>query len=341
MAYVAGAQPYAPGAEAPPYAPGVGAQPYAPGVQAQPYTPGVQQVVIGKPAAGPQPPPLWQAAHAQHHGAGAGSDATSQPRPVPREVEEVLACRDPRLPPEVRLAFVKKVYGILFSMFLVTFGICVPFVFFTARTLAFLEAHQWIVAVVGVILAIQYMFNMCMMCGALCGSFGMMKGYMRMMKTVPWNYLYLFVFSGCFGVVVGLICAQYTAQSVLLVFALSAVLIVALTVYAVMTKADFTGYGAYIMVMILGLLMLLLVAGFFPGSKILHKVIGAAGAMLFGFLIVYDTQQIFGSGSSAFGGGSRELEYSIDMYAFAAWNLYLDFINFFIYLLQLLGGRRE
>lgn len=47
----------------------------------------------------------------------------------------------------------------------------------------------------------------------------------------------------------GFICAQYTVKSVLLIFALTFVLIVALTIFAVVTKADFTGCGAYIMVL--------------------------------------------------------------------------------------------
>lgn len=44
---------------------------------------------------------------------------------------------------------------------------------------------------------------------------------LRMMKTSPWNYLYLLTFSVCFGVITGFICAQYTVQSVMLVFALT------------------------------------------------------------------------------------------------------------------------
>lgn len=310
---------------------------------AQAGTRATQQVVVGKPDEEQppvQPPAVWQAAQAYRPGAPAGGAAPRPLRSAPAEME-IFACKDPRLPVDVRLAFVKKVYGILFTMLLVTFGICVPFVFFTGDTLTFLRAHQWIVLAVGVILLAQYLFNMCMMCGAMCGSTGMMQGYIRMMKTVPWNYIYLLVFSSCFGVVVGFLCAQYTVQSVLLVFGLTAVLILALTAFAVRTKADFTGCGAYVMVLILGLLMLLLVAAFFPSSNVWHKVIGAAGAIVFGFIIVYDTQQIFGSAAAAFGGGSRQVEYTIDMYALAAWNLYLDFINFFIYLLQLFGARRD
>ena len=47
--------------------------------------------------------------------------------------------------------------------------------------------------------------------------------------------------------------------------------------------------------------------------QVMSKVVAGAGAMLFGFLIVYDTQQIFGSASASFGGGKRDLEYTIDM----------------------------
>jgi len=37
----------------------------------------------------------------------------------------------------------------------------------------------------------------------------------------------------------------------------------------------------------------------------------------------------------------RQFEYTLDMYAFAAYQLYLDFINFFLYMLRLLGERRD
>ena len=75
-------------------------------------------------------------------------------------------------------------------------------------------------------------------------------------------------FSVCFGLFVGFLCAQYTVKSVLLIFGLTFILIVALTIYAVKTQADFTGCGAYIMVLFLGLIMLFLVYSFFPGSRV-------------------------------------------------------------------------
>ena len=160
-----------------------------------------------------------------------------------------------------------------------------------------------------------------------------------MMVTPPWNYLYLMVFSVCFGVLVGYVCASYTAESVLLVFALTVVMIVCLTVYAVRTSADFTGWGPHMLVICVGLLLLLLMYFLLPDRTLFSRLAGAVCAIIFGMLIVHDTQLIFGSAALGFGGSAKQYEYTIDMYAFAAWNLYLDFITFFLYMLQFLGNR--
>ncbi|CAE8621315.1 unnamed protein product, partial [Polarella glacialis] len=108
----------------------------------------------------------------------------------------------------------------------------------------------------------------------------------------------------------------------------------ALTIYAIRTNADFTNSGAYMMVGMLGLLMMIMLSVFFPTNSVWSSLIGGGGAMLFGFMIIMDTQKIFGSASQAYGGGQRQFEYSIDMYALAAWSLYLDYINFVLYLLM-------
>eukprot|EP00928_Gymnodinium_smaydae_P037646 TRINITY_DN2609_c1_g1_i1.p1 TRINITY_DN2609_c1_g1~~TRINITY_DN2609_c1_g1_i1.p1 ORF type:complete len:326 (+),score=71.65 TRINITY_DN2609_c1_g1_i1:71-1048(+) len=275
----------------------------------------------------------------EHHQHAQAHSISGQPQDQ-RNLEILqMSCRDAHLPSSIRLGFVLKVYGILAFMLAITFSISLPFIFAKDATMEFFEKNTWVLIVVMAIVLAQFMFDMCMSCQMCCGSTGLLERYLRMMKTVPWNYIYLTVFSVCFGVMVGFVCAQYTAESVLLVFGISVLLVVALTVYAVRTKADFTGCGPYMVVVLLGFVMMLLVASFFPGSKLLTKFVGAAGAMVFGCIIVYDTQLIFGSASGSVGGGKRNFEYAIDMYAFAAWNLYLDFINFFIYMLELLGNR--
>lgn len=252
-----------------------------------------------------------------------------------------MPCRDADLPPEIRLEFVKKVYGVLLVMLIFTFGIASPFVFAHDTTLHWFSHNIWLLAIVGGLLMAQYMLNTCMACEMCFGGSSILQAYMRMMRAAPFNYLYLLTFSGCFGVLVGFVCAVYSVESVVYIFAASAFLIAGLTIYAVRTKADFTSYGPYIMVGILGILLMLCMGFLVPGSGFFARLIGAAGATLFGFIIIYDTQQIFGSASEALGGGVRKLEYTIDMYALAAFNLYLDFINFFFFLLECMGQRRE
>jgi len=249
-----------------------------------------------------------------------------------------MSCLDKNLPPEIRLNFVKKVYGLVGLMLLVTFCLAAPFVFATEEALSWMDKHSWVKHTALVILLFQHAFNTCMMLQMCCGGSSLFACYMKMMITVPWNYLYLFTYAVCFGLVVGVICAGYTAESVVLVFFAALLLIIGLTVYAVRTKADFTGCGAYILVLIMGLLLLLLLGISIPVGNMVFRIIGCLGSIIFGFIIVYDTQLIFGSDS--FGGGKRKFEYTIDMYAFASWNLYLDFINFFLYLLHFLGQRR-
>lgn len=237
---------------------------------------------------------------------------------------------------EVRTDFIKKVYGIVICMCLVTFGLASPFVFNREAAKAFIIKHWYIVLVCMVLLLVQHIFHLCMTVQMCCSANPtLFIAYMKMFKTVPQNYIYLFVYATVLGVLVGVITIPYTAPSVCFVFLLCAAIIVALTVYAVKTKSDFTGMGAYIMVALFGLSLTMMIGFFIPIGSMYHRIIGGIGATIFGFIIVYDTQLIFGSASSE----SRELEYTIDMYAYAAFELYLDFINFFLYMLQALGER--
>eukprot|EP00438_Fugacium_kawagutii_P011117 Skav203188 [mRNA] locus=scaffold39:361567:361815:+ [translate_table: standard] len=54
---------------------------------------------------------------------------------------------------------------------------------------------------------------------------------------------------------------------------------------------------------------------------------------VFAFYIVFDTQLMLGSW------GGHKLQFDIDDYAFAALNLYLDIINLFLYILEIVGTR--
>ena len=69
------------------------------------------------------------------------------------------------------------------------------------------------------------------------------------------------------------------------------------------------------------------------GGPVLQKVYAGCGAVLFSFYIIFDTQMIVK-------GNHNRYSYDIDDYVFAALSIYLDIVNLFFFLLQILGNRR-
>merc|ERR1711972_657776 len=155
------------------------------------------------------------------------------------------------------------------------------------------------------------------------------------MRVFPQNYFFLALFTACTGVMVGFTSALYTWQSVALAAGVTVLIFFGMTVYAWTTKTDFTGAGPYLLAAMMSLfcfgfvISLLSMCGVpVQGAIMLYDFIGV---LLFTFYIVYDTQLILG--------GSHQIAFGIDEYAFAALNLYLDIINMFLYLLELFGDR--
>merc|ERR1712151_142410 len=101
---------------------------------------------------------------------------------------------------------------------------------------------------------------------------------------------------------------------------------------------DFTGLGAYLLAALFGLVafgfVIIRFSWVWPGMySTAHMIYAALGAILFSFYIVYDTQLIVG-------GRHKKHQFSVDDYAFAALNLFLDVINLFLMLLSLFGSRK-
>jgi FtsH-binding integral membrane protein len=255
------------------------------------------------------------------------------------------SCKDVNLPVSLRLDFIKKVYGLVAYMLAITFVIASPFIFDTDNTMAYLGQHPWIPAFAGIVFIGLYLMNMAVMFAMCFNCGGVLEKYFGMFKTVPHNFVFLSVVASAFGIMVGYIAAQYTAVSVCYAFLASVVIIAALTAYAIHMKGDVTGMGMYIIVGLVGLMLTSLMMSLFGGADAHeNKLFAGVAATFFGFIIVYDTQLIFGAaGASAFSGQQqqREFEYTLDMYAFAAYNLYLDYINFLLYMLRLMGERRD
>lgn len=250
-----------------------------------------------------------------------------------------MSLKNPLMPNEIRLDFIRKVYGILFAMLCVSFGIVLPFVVRTDQSMQFMAQHKWITTICLSLLLLQQFMNITMFACACCDGGQCLRRYIKMFTIVPLNFVYLFTYAACFGVLLGVICASYEATSVGLVFALTAGMMIILSIYACCTDTDFTGCGMYIVAMLMGLLFFMIIGIFFPDT-LYHKIVSAVAVVLFSFIIIHDTQLIVGTAKFNFcGSAAGALEFSIDMYAFAAFQLYLDFINLFLNLLKLLGRR--
>lgn len=260
-----------------------------------------------------------------------------QQRELIRPVQ--MCVKDANLPPEIRTNFVTKVYCLLLTMLLISFGIAAPFTFYPDATTDFMNEHPWIMGVAIAMLLVQQVLNMAIMFEACCGGSGLRQCYFRMFTRVPINYIFLLSYAACFGVLIGVICTQYKAESVVIVFALTAAIMFALTVYAITTKSDFSGCGPFVLVLLVSMILFMIV-GIFVHTVFIQKAIAVCGACLMGFIIVFDTQMIFGTAAFNVSGNTSKIEFTIDMYAFGAYQLYLDFVNMFLYLLQIFGQRR-
>jgi len=213
-----------------------------------------------------------------------------------------------------RSGFVRKVYGLLSIQLVLTCAIAWPIQQAAPQLLA-QNAIYFKIAMIGSLVAVL---------GVSCCCVDVARKF-------PTNYLFLFFVTVCQAVMVGFFSAHYSTGSVVQAALLTATIFLGLTFYACTTKTDFTGCGPYLFVALLGLLLASIMCAFFPAMQ---SAIAGFGAILFSFYIVYDTQLIMG-------GKHQKVQFGVDDYVFAALNIYLDIINLFISLLQLMGSRGE
>lgn len=125
----------------------------------------------------------------------------------------------------------------------------------------------------------------------------------------------------------------YTSGSIAQVFFITAGTFGALSLYGYTTKRDLSGFGSFLFMGLIGLIIASLVNLYFQNGMF-SLVLSAVGVLIFTGLTAWDTQQI------------KEMYYEADDVAvmgrkaiMGALRLYLDFINLFLSLLRLFGNR--
>jgi FtsH-binding integral membrane protein len=144
--------------------------------------------------------------------------------------------------------------------------------------------------------------------------------------------LLFLVYAALTGVTFGVIFYAYTQSSIASAFVMTAGAFAALSIYATVTKRSLSGWGTFLFVGLVGIVIASLVQMFWP-NPMLNFVMGCAGVVVFAGLTAYDTQKLRQMHLQAGSEGVASLS------IIGALTLYLDFINLFISLLRIFGRR--
>ena len=215
-------------------------------------------------------------------------------------------------------AHMNKVYGLMSVAMLITAG--VAWAVGTNATMVqaiFMTPLKWVVMFAPVIMVMVF-------------------SAMLNRLSVAAAQLFFYVYAAAVGLSLAFIFAVYTQTSIAQTFLVTAIAFAGLSLYGYTTKKDLSGMGTFLMMGLIGLIVASIV-NIFLASSAMAFAISVIGVLIFAGLTAFDTQTIKNTylqhaqmGDSEWLGKSAIL---------GALNLYLDFINMFMFLLQFLGNR--
>ena len=147
-----------------------------------------------------------------------------------------------------------------------------------------------------------------------------------------------FIYAAINGVTLSWIFLAYQLGSVANAFFVTCGTFAGMSIYGYITKKDLSGIGAFCGMALWGLIIAGIINIFFH-NDMAQFVISCFGVLIFVGLTAYDTQKIKQLAFAA-ADGEIDSESAKKMAVIGALQLYLDFVNLFIYLLRLFGKRR-
>ena len=138
-------------------------------------------------------------------------------------------------------------------------------------------------------------------------------------------------FSAVMGLSFAVIFAVFTMGSIVMAFMGAAVLFGTMSLYGYFTRRDLTSIGQFLFIGLIAIVIASII-NIFIGSSVMTMVISAIAVIVFTGLTAYDTQKIREMISEETSGSAEVM---------GALTLYLDFINIFLSLLQLFGGKKD
>jgi len=146
--------------------------------------------------------------------------------------------------------------------------------------------------------------------------------------------LLFWAFSALMGISLSSIFLVYTHTSIVRVFFITAAAFGALSLYGYTTKRDMSGMASFLFMGLIGV-VIASVVNLFVASSMLQFIVSVVGVLVFAGLTAYDTQRL----KSEYLYGAMEGDGYERSAILGALSLYLNFINLFTLLLQLLGQR--
>lgn len=138
------------------------------------------------------------------------------------------------------------------------------------------------------------------------------------------------------GLTLSAILLVYAHSTIAMAFAITGGTFAAMSVYGFVTKKDLTGLGSLCFMGLVGIIIASIVS-FFWANTMLVTIINYVGVLVFVGLTAYDTQKLKMIAVQTADNGALAARLSIS----GALVLYLDFINLFLFLLRILGDRRN
>ena len=143
------------------------------------------------------------------------------------------------------------------------------------------------------------------------------------------------IFSAAMGIWLAPIFVIYRLGTIVYTFFITAGTFGGMSIYGYFTKTDLSKFGTY-MIMALWGLVIAIVVNIFLKSSGLEWIISIIGVLLFTGLTAWDTQTV-----KRLAAANLDPQMADKLATMGALNLYLDFINLFLFLLRIFGGGRD
>jgi hypothetical protein len=166
---------------------------------------------------------------------------------------------------------------------------------------------------------------------------GMIFGFGTVMQRASASgaQLFFYLFATLIGISLSSIFIFYTTFSIVQTFLVTAIAFAGLSLYGYTTKKDISGWGSFLVMGVIGLLVAMVINWFLQSPAMMYAI-SMLGVLIFAGLTAYDTQNIKNSYLAHAHHGDQEW---LDKSAIhGALNLYLDFLNMFQFLLMFMGS---